>query len=174
MLKSARPAPLAFLFADDGAVPNNPRFPFLVYRAAIDVAAARDPAAVVEKLFRHNGYGDMWRDGIYPFTHYHSGIHEVLGIAAGRARVRFGGERGVALDVFAGDVAILPAGTGHHRLLASDDFLVVGAYPPQGTYDLCRLDPNDRVRALVSIPKVPPPGSDPVHGKDGPLIHLWR
>ncbi len=36
--------PAAFLFADDGSVPNNPRLPFLVYRSGIDLAGTPDPA----------------------------------------------------------------------------------------------------------------------------------
>jgi uncharacterized protein YjlB len=116
----------------------------------------------------------MWRNGIYPFTHYHSRIHEALGVARGRARVRFGGKTGEELEIEAGDVAVLPAGTGHQRLSASADLLVVGAYPPQGTYDLCRATPSEHARAVTTIPLVPLPVTDPLHGADGPLIALWR
>ena len=102
-------------------------------------------------------------------------IHEVLGIARGTARVQLGGPNGETFDFAAGDVAVLPAGTGHQRLSGSADLLVIGAYPPEGTYNLCRGDnPADRDRALVTIPKVPVPQSDPVLGKNGPLAKLWR
>ena len=55
----------------------------------------------------------MWRNGIYPYVHYHSMIHEAMGMARGRAKVRFGGENGQEIEIVAGDVVILPAGTGH-------------------------------------------------------------
>jgi len=164
--------PLAFHFGDDGLVPNNP-LPFLVYRAAVNVAG-RDPAAAIERHFAQNGWGDMWRNGIYPFTHYHSRIHEALGIARGRARVRFGGATGEELEVAAGDVAVLPAGTGHQKLSASSDLLVIGAYPPAGTYDLCRATAAMHEQALATIPHVPLPATDPLYGADGPLVALWR
>jgi uncharacterized protein YjlB len=165
--------PLAFRFADDGLVPNNASLPFLVYRGAVDIGG-RDPAAAIERRFGANGWGDMWRNGIYPFTHYHSRIHEALGVARGRARVRFGGKAGEELEIEAGDVAVLPAGTGHQRLSASGDLLVVGAYPPAGTYDLCRATPSEHARALATIPMVPLPATDPLYGADGPLLALWK
>jgi uncharacterized protein YjlB len=167
-----RVEPLALRFADDGLVPNNPTLPFLVYRGAVDVTG-RDPAAAIERRFAAHGWGDMWRNGIYPFTHYHSRIHEALGVAHGRARVRFGGKTGEELEIAAGDVAVLPAGTGHQRVSASNDLLVVGAYPPDGTYDLCRATPSTRERALATIPSVPLPATDPLYGRDGPLMALW-
>jgi uncharacterized protein YjlB len=98
----------------------------------------------------------------------------VLGVATGHARVRFGGARGKELHLKAGDVVILPAGTGHQRLAASEDLLVVGAYPPFGSYDECRASATDHDRALTTIPKVALPRKDPVYGRDGPLTRLWR
>lgn len=166
--------PLAYMLADDGVIPNNPSLPLLVYRRALPLAGTPDPELAVEETFAHNGWGDMWRNGIYPFTHYHSMIHEVLGIARGRAKVRFGGPRGEDLDVIAGDVAVLPAGTGHQRLFASPDLMVIGAYPPTGTYNLCQGTPAEYPRARAAIAKVPLPQTDPIHGADGPLMRLWR
>jgi len=166
--------PRTFLFKDDGKVPNNPALPALVYKAAIELGG--DPARMIETLFARNGWGHgQWRNGIYPFVHYHSMIHEALGIARGTARVQLGGPGGETFDFAAGDVALLPAGTGHQRLSGSADLLVIGAYPPEGTYDLCRGDnPADRDKALTTIPKVPVPESDPVFGKSGGLSTLWR
>jgi len=168
--------PITFFFTDDGHVPNNPALPMLVYKAALDLSAIRDPEAEIEKLFDANDWGHGgWRNGIYPFAHYHSMIHEVLGITRGTASVRFGGDKGDVLDLEPGDVAVLPAGTGHQRLSASDDLVVIGGYPPTGTYDLCRGDrPADRDAALKSIAKVPVPATDPVGGRNGALTSLWR
>ena len=163
--------PLAMVFQDDGLVPNNP-MPFLVYRGAVD--AGRDPEAAIEQLFGSNGWGAMWRNGVYDFAHYHATVHEVLGVACGSARVQFGGERGRALEIAAGDVAILPAGTGHQCLSASGDFSVVGAYPPGPPMDLQRPTPENHAKALKTIPLVAIPATDPVMGKNGPLVRLWK
>jgi uncharacterized protein YjlB len=85
----------------------------LVYRGAVSLPGNLDPAAVMEDLFGENGWGDSWRNGIYDYVHYHSRIHEALGIARGQGKVRFGGNKGTTVQLKAGDVAILPAGTGH-------------------------------------------------------------
>jgi uncharacterized protein YjlB len=165
--------PLARWFEDDGLIPNHPRWPLLVYRGAVRFPRTCDPAAVLEDLFEANGWGDMWRNGIYDYVHYHSRIHEVLGIARGSGKVRFGGNKGSLLSLKAGDVAILPAGTGHRCLSATRDFLVVGAYPPTGTYDECTTA-EEHPRALKSIPRVGRPRKDPVYGSTGSLLAEWK
>jgi uncharacterized protein YjlB len=59
-------------FKDDGLIPNHPRWPFVIYRNAVDLGDGHDPAAVMEDLFEANGWGDTWRDGIYDYVHHHS------------------------------------------------------------------------------------------------------
>jgi uncharacterized protein YjlB len=163
--------PLTFGFEDDGLVPNNP-LPFVIYKSAIDVDNDH-PEKTIEGLFGANGWGDMWRNGIFDYLHYHATVHEALGIARGRARVRFGGDRGREFEVAAGDVAILPAGTGHQCLSASKDFSVVGAYPPGAKMHVTRPTPENYRKALKTIPQVKLPKTDPVMGEDGPLVGLW-
>ena len=75
----------------------------------------------------------------------------------------------------AGDVIVLPAGTGHRRISASDDLLVVGAYPSSaGRYDEPRPGELDHRTAIRRIARVARPARDPVYGRDGPLKKAWR
>jgi uncharacterized protein YjlB len=167
--------PQSFLFQDDGWIPNNPVLPLLVYKAIIDILGVSDPESLIERTFLGNGWGSsMWRNGIHPYTHYHSMIHEVLGIARGRGRVRFGGTQGAEVDLSGGDVVVLPAGTGHQNVWSTADLSVIGAYPPQGTFNLCRGSRAEHDEALQTIPDVPVPDTDPVLGAGGRLPRIWR
>ena len=161
-----------FVFADDGLVPNNP-MPFLVYKEAVNVANGH-PEKTIEGLFGANGWGDMWRNGVYDYLHYHATVHEALGVISGHARVRFGGDRGKEFEISAGDVVVLPAGTGHQCLSATSDFSVIGAYPPGPKMQITRPTPENYRKALKTIPQVPLPTTDPVLGEDGPLTRLWK
>jgi len=164
----------AWMFRDDGLVPNNPNWPVLQYRGAVDLKHAADPAAVFEVLFAAHGWQESWRDAVYDYLHYHSDQHEVLGFARGHAELRLGGPRGRNVKVKAGDVLILPAGTGHQCLSMSDDLLVVGAYPRKGGYDMCHPTKPDHDRAARWIANTQKPKADPVYGAAGPLVELWR
>lgn len=164
---------LTFFFQDDGAIPNHPTLPMLVYRGIFKPERV-DPAATAEMLFNNSGWQGTWRNGIFDYHHYHSTAHEVLALCRGRAEVRFGGEQGQTLTVQAGDVALLPAGTGHKRLSSSRDLLVVGAYPPGQTPDLRRGVAGERPQVLTAIQRVPLPQGDPVFGNEGPVFTIWR
>ena len=94
---------------DDGRMPNNTALPAMVYHGALRPAedgGDDDPARIFEETFAANGWRGSWRDGIFPYHHYHSTSHEVLGIARGEARVRLGGDAGVTTEVRAGDVIV--------------------------------------------------------------------
>jgi uncharacterized protein YjlB len=158
-------------FQRDGDIPNNPDLPVLIYRAA---GKSSDMAAFFKETFENHGWGGVWGNGIFDYHHFHSNAHEVLGIAKGEARIQLGGVGGGTFDVKEGDLLILPAGTGHKRLSASADFLVIGAYPEgQENYDICRSI-KDKADIVARIAAVPLPEKDPLTGNKGPLLDLWR
>ena len=161
-------------FEDDGETPNNPTLPLVLYRLPMSLGGTTDLAAEFERTFARHGWGDGWRNGIYDFLHFHTRTHEVLGIARGTVTVEFGGAKGKQVDLQAGDVAILPAGTGHRRISASKDLLVVGAYPKNNTFDQTSPAKTSHTAAVAAIARTPLPEQDPVFGKDGPLVREWR
>jgi len=142
-------------------IPNHPRFPVLIYRG-VDVSDAR-------ALFAEHGWGGSWVNGIFDFHHFHSTSHEALAIVSGTATVELGGPQGEAFEVRAGDVLVLPAGTGHRRATARNGFTVVGAYPKgQEDYDLLR-EADDAARERIASLAAPP--EDPVGGEG---VAGWR
>ena len=156
-------------FGDDGRIPNS-SLPVMLYHGALGDRAG---AAAYEELFSSHGWLGAWRDGIFPFHHFHSTAHEALGIAAGEAEVMLGGPQGRRFQLRGGDVVVLPAGTGHCNLGSSPDLLVVGAYPNGMKWDLRRGDPDEHDEVLANIARVPLPDQDPVLGAQGALLELW-
>jgi uncharacterized protein YjlB len=160
--------PEILYFADDGATPNNPRLPALVWRSALPQGGGPEGA---EALFARNGWPPAWRDGIHPWHHFHPNAHEALAIVRGTVRVQLGGEGGAALDLAEGDVVALPAGVGHRNIGASGDLLVVGAYPPGAAPETLRAEGLGREghdRAVHAITETPDPPGEPVRGGPWP------
>ncbi|MCW5622424.1 MAG: cupin domain-containing protein [Burkholderiales bacterium] len=159
--------------AASGDIPNHPRWPLLVYPGAVPIDGA-DPAAAFEALFERNQWPAAWRNGVYPFQHFHSNVHEVLGIYSGEVTVQFGGEDGVVVTAKPGDVVVLPAGTGHKKLAEKGTLGVVGAYPQGRQHpDLCRLPLSNAEGKAAAVARVPLPACDPVFGSGGPLFSYW-
>ena len=174
--------------------PNNEALPLIVYRAAVDVSG-EEPEGAVEKTFGENDWGDGFRGDTFPFHHYHSIAHEVVGCARGKARLQFGGPQGPVIDVQAGDAVLIPAGVVHCRLDDAPGYASVGAYPPGQQPDLCvsseadaaaarqRDDTGDLDLKVVgrnelaatkaSIAGTALPETDPIAGPDGPVATLW-
>lgn len=156
-------------FAPGACVPNSP-LPVMLVRGALD-APVDDRE--VHALYRANGWGGTWTWTVYDFHHYHSTAHEALAVATGEATLMLGGPEGREVSLRAGDLVVLPAGTGHRRLDATDDFAVCGAYPPGQEADLLRATEENWRGAEERIRAVPLPRTDPFYGARGPLVRLW-
>ncbi len=159
-----------YLFHEDGCIPNS-QFPTLVYREIFIVSD--DLSACMEARFIHHGWSEIWRDVLPTDMRFHSRAHSVLGVARGMLKLRLGGDHGASIDLAAGDVAILPAGTGHRCEGASDDLLLIGACPKGRRRDFCKGEPAMRDKVRARIASVPLPPQDPVAGADGPLKMIW-
>ncbi|RSK57599.1 cupin domain-containing protein [Bacillus canaveralius] len=159
----------SFILKDDGEIPNNPELPVIVYEGIF-----RDNPNGIEATFNRHNWSGNWTGGVYDYHHYHSNTHEVLGVKTGKATILVGGDQGERLELNAGDVVVLPAGTGHKKIESSDDFEVVGAYPAGAGYNLRQRDPGLRAQSLAEIRNVPVPETDPVYGDSGPLLEKWN
>ena len=161
-----------YRFEDDGAIPNNPNLPLLVYPQAL--AGSELDASRCKGLLSENGWGGSWVDGVFPFHHYHSTSHEVLCVIGGSATIALGGPEGEEIEVSAGDAVVIPAGVGHCNRGSDREFSVVGAYPRgQENYDLRTGEEGERPEVLENISNAALPPSDPLFGEEGPLPRRW-
>ena len=160
--------------SSSGAFPNNQRLAVVVYHAAFAAESADTLAGEIERTFNDNGWSGHWRDVVYAYHHYHSTAHEVLGCYAGKARVQVGGPDAPVVEVRAGDVLVLPAGTAHCSLEASPDFRVVGAYDGGRKHGIRCGVASEHPKVDREIASVPVPTLDPVYGEHGQVPRSWR
>lgn len=153
-------------FDDDGRIPNT-RLATLLFRSrGLDESLDREGVArCFERVFSAYGWPPSWRGSVYTYHHYHSIAHEAFGALSGWGLLRLGGESGRDVEIRAGDALVLPAGTGHCCLDASEDFLLLAAYPEDQTeLDLLRADPAEHDAAVARIARVSRPERDPLGG----------
>lgn len=161
------------LLNENGNFPNNPQLPVLVYKNVFDFSG-NDPVSTIEAAFASNGWGSMWRNGIYNFQHYHSTAHEALGIYGGWAEVQLGGPGNDPVRIEKGDLVVLPAGTAHKKISSGDGFAVVGAYPDGQSWDMNYGKDGELPKTKMNIAKVALPTKDPVFGKGGKMFDYWK
>lgn len=160
------------LATPSNGIPNNP-LPLIIYPRAV-TDEVEDIAAWFEQRFAEHGWTPRWRSPVFPYTHYHSNCHELLGVGAGWAEILFGGESGRMVTLRTGDAVLIPAGVGHQQIAASEDFFTVGAYPAGMEPDTLRDDKNQMERAIASIKRVPLPQFDPLTGGEGAVTDFWH
>lgn len=151
-------------------VPNNRHLPVLFYRRALG-PSRKDLGQAFEALFTLNQWPPQWLDSIFDYHHFHSTAHEVLGVISGKAEVIVGGPGGLVVSLEPGDVVLLPAGTGHCLQATEGRFQVVGAYPEGQQWDIRREALSEK--EIAAMEALPFPRSDPVGGREGPLLEQW-
>lgn len=169
----AKPSIQTLIIPDDGIFPNNSSLPLILMQQVFD-PTTKNLVRTIEKTFHGNAWERSWRNGIYNFHHYHSTAHEVLGLYTGRVTAQFGGPDGQVVSAEAGDVIIIPAGVAHKNLDQSPDFRCVGAYPAGQSPDMQYGKSSERPQADQNVRSLPLPKRDPVFGKEGPLLEIWK
>ncbi|KAI9829342.1 MAG: hypothetical protein M1819_006405 [Sarea resinae] len=158
-----------------GLIPNTAlqRKPLLIYHSVFPPTMS---AADIEKhLTKIGAVVPQWRYTMYSTTHFHSTTHEVLCVAAGRARLCFGGEGNpgrIEPVLEKGDVVIVPAGVGHRLLQELESgYEMVGAYPPGKQWDMCygKAGEEKKVEAIHGLGWF---DKDPLYGDGGPALDV--
>lgn len=161
------------LIKDDGHFPNNSFLPLIIYSKAVEITGD-ESIRQLEKLLNNNGWSGSWINGVFPYHHYHSTAHEFLIVCSGEARIQFGGNQGITIQVRRGDAVALPAGVAHKKLDESPGFQVMGSYPNGQSYDMNYGDDRERQYVDQNISQVSLPIADPLYGEDGPLMSRWK
>ncbi len=85
--------------------------------------------------------------------------------------------RGVEVSLSIGDAIVLPAGVAHCCLESDGEYEYVGLYPkgsPHWDNNFCRADVEETREKAANARAVPLPDCDPIDGKDGYLLRIWK
>lgn len=159
------------MFEPDGGIPNS-RLPLVFWRNRLPKEARGGAAATA--LYRGNGWQGTWVYTVFPYWHFHTRGHEVLACVSGSARIGFGGDHGIKVDVQVGDVCMIPAGVGHRKFDASSNFLIAGGYPPGQEGNIVRPGDLDEERIRGEVAAVKLPETDPISGHADGVVAVWR
>ncbi|MDW6020721.1 hypothetical protein SAZ10_02985 [Mesorhizobium sp. BAC0120] len=159
------------VFEPDGGVPNS-ELPLVFWRGRLPGSTRSGSAATA--LYRKNGWQGTWVYTVYPFWHFHTRGHEVLACVSGSARIGFGGDQGIKIDVVIGDVCVIPAGVGHRKFDASSDFQMAGGYPPGQQGNIVRPGEMQDDRIAREIAALALPETDPISGTPDGVVEIWR
>jgi uncharacterized protein YjlB len=164
--------PEEIFLTNNGAFPNS-FLPVLFYKHALKLPVLLR-ANHVRKLFQSHNWSNNWQAGIFTYHHYHSNTHEVMGVIKGHASIILGGENGRVITLHEGDVLVIPAGVAHKNLGKENDVACIGGYPYGMEYDINYGKEGERPAADERIAKVELPDNDPVTGKEGYLLSIWK
>ncbi|PQE17398.1 cupin domain protein [Rutstroemia sp. NJR-2017a BVV2] len=171
-------------------VPNSP-YPVLIYRSVLPLPCE---SSTLRETFEPNDW--MW-GGVFahfPNYHFHSVTHECFAVVKGSGTVLLGkgpldkGERGIEVDLRPGDVVVLPAGVAHYILDSDTDYsyyVVFGGLSyvyvtniakgsPHWDNNTCQAGKEETAMKADTARNVPIPSSDPLFGKEGPLVQIWE
>jgi uncharacterized protein YjlB len=163
---------IQYIIKQNDHFPNS-SLPVLLYKQVLKLPDGKSEEIITE-IFTDNHWSNIWTNGVYPYHHFHSNTHEVLGVFSGECNVMLGGERGIQCKISKGDVLIIPAGVAHKSISASDDFKCAGAYPQGKDYDIMTGKIDEYEKAIKNIEHVPLPDTDPVYGTRGPIFEHWK
>ncbi|KAI9375489.1 hypothetical protein BJX61DRAFT_531558 [Aspergillus egyptiacus] len=158
--------------------PNNP-LPILHYQNVLPQPRTEDGVTkflTANKWEKRGTWGPIWQ------SHFHPNSHECYGVFQGSSTLLLGAagddgtsDVGLRVTVHAGDVVVLPAGTGHSSVESTVDYRYIGVYPTgcprwRNEFGTRRIDSKSFRDEIAGVGF---PEEDPVYGKNGPLIQLW-
>ncbi|KAL2276180.1 hypothetical protein FJTKL_01342 [Diaporthe vaccinii] len=155
--------------------PNN-RLPVLHYRNVLPSPVSEDSTI---KFLTANEWEHRGTWGHIDIRHFHPKSHECYGIFRGPSTLLVGqiqAGQGARIDVSAGDVIVLPAGTAHSSLKSSSDYRYIGVYPTGCPRWRNKFGKNPAESFRDVIDQVDMPVADPVYGKDGtpPILQFFQ